>query len=268
MGSGHFVVDGVAKPSGTSGFYITPQQYRAMTFVAGPNGSSDHIYVGAFDGSQESLVTNFYVTAPIDTPPVVTASNVQMTEGQNSVAAPTLFTASDPDGDAITQYAVFDATTGSGHFVVDGVSKPSGVAGFYITPQQYQTMTFVAGPNGSSDHIYVGAFESSQEGPVASFNVTAPSDTPPAVTASNFQIARGQSSVAASSLFTANDPDSDAITQYAVFDATPGSGHFVVDGIAKPSGVAGFYVTPPAVPDHDVPGRPQRQLRPYLCRHL
>jgi hypothetical protein len=145
-----------------------------MTFLAGPNGSSDHIYVGTFDGSQEGPVASFDVTAPSDTPPVVTASNFQMASGQSSVAASSLFTASDPDGDTITRYAVFDATPGSGHFVVDGTAKPSGVSGFYVTPQQYQTMTFVAGPTGGSDHIYAGAFDGSQEGPVADFHVAAP----------------------------------------------------------------------------------------------
>jgi hypothetical protein len=243
-GSGHFEVGGVVQPSAVAGFYLTPQQYQSTTFIAGPSGSSDHIYVAAFDGSGEGPVTSFSVTTPIDTPPVVTASNFQMATAQTSVAASTLFSAGDPDGDTITQYAVFDATPGSGHFEVSGVVQPSAVAGFYLTPQQYQATTFVAGPNGSSDQIYVAAFDSSGEGPVTSFYVSSQVDTPPIVTASNFQMAAGQTSVAASSLFTASDPDGDAITKYAVFDATAGSGNFNVGGAAKASGVAGFYITP------------------------
>jgi hypothetical protein len=243
-GSGHFEVGGAVQPSAVAGFYLTPQQYQTTIFVAGPNGSSDHIYVAAFDGPAEGPVTDFYVSVPIDTPAVITASNFQMGKGQTSVGASSLFTASDPDGDTITQYAVFDATAGSGNFSVGGVVQPSAVAGFYLTPQQYQTTTFVAGPNGSSDHVYVAAFDGAQEGPVTDFYVTAPIDAPPVVTASNFEMAAGQTTVAASTLFTASDPDGDTVTQYAVFDGTAGSGHFAVGGVVQPSAVAGFYLTP------------------------
>jgi autotransporter passenger strand-loop-strand repeat protein len=223
-GGGHFVVGGTPMPSGVSGFYITPQQYLTTTFVAGPNGSTDHIYVAAFDSVQEGPVTSFYVSALIDPAPVITASNYQISKGQISVAASSLFTASDPDGDAVTRYAVFDATPGSGYFAVGGTPMPSGALGFYLTPQQYLATTFVPGPSGSSDHIYVAAFDGTQEGPAASFNVTAPIDSPPVVTASNVQLPKGQTTVAAPSLFTASDPDGDAVTQFAVFDATSGGG--------------------------------------------
>src|SRR5258707_11665775 len=60
---------------------------------------------------------------------------------------------------------------------------------------------------------------------------TAQVDQAPVVTASNAAVASGQS-FAASSLFTASDPDGDTLTKYEFYDAT-GSGHFAVGGVAQ-----------------------------------
>lgn len=57
---------------------------------------------------------------PVDTPPVVTVSNLIATHGQ-SFAASLLFTASDPDGDFITQYGFWDTGAGGGHYVLAAV---------------------------------------------------------------------------------------------------------------------------------------------------
>ena len=55
----------------------------------------------------------------IERAPVATVANVALNSGLTTVAASLLFTASDPDGDAITTYAFKD--TGNGHFVLNGV---------------------------------------------------------------------------------------------------------------------------------------------------
>ena len=60
-------------------------------------------------------------TAFVDTPPVVTVSNLSATHGQE-FAASSLFTASDADGDAITTYAFWNSGTGGGHFLRGGVA--------------------------------------------------------------------------------------------------------------------------------------------------
>ncbi|MFX8516231.1 hypothetical protein ABTM14_19945, partial [Acinetobacter baumannii] len=43
----------------------------------------------------------------------------------HTVASSSLFTASDPDGDTITQYAIWD-TGGNGHWWVNGVAQAAG----------------------------------------------------------------------------------------------------------------------------------------------
>ncbi|MFM9726435.1 hypothetical protein ACKI1L_38575, partial [Streptomyces scabiei] len=77
----------------------------------------------------------------------VTASNATGLH-DHSVAATTLFTASDPDGDAITQYGLWD-TGGNGHWVVNGVAQAAGteIADSAATLAQ---VSYVVGPTGST----------------------------------------------------------------------------------------------------------------------
>ncbi|MGZ3039550.1 hypothetical protein, partial [Pseudomonas aeruginosa] len=83
----------------------------------GPFGlTPDTLWVRANDGLAWGAWTSFTATPGPDRPPVVTASNVTATHGETSTLATTLFTASDPDGDTITQYAFWD-TGGNGHWV-------------------------------------------------------------------------------------------------------------------------------------------------------
>jgi VCBS repeat-containing protein len=237
-GSGHFQVGSTVEPSGV--FYLTAAQYAQAVFVPGLSGASDHIYAAAYDGFQWSAAKDFYVGAPANTPAVMTASDVQLTKSQTSVAASNLFSASDPDGDTITQYGVYDATPGNGHFQVGSMVEPSGV--FYLTAAQYAQAVFIPGASGASEHIYADAYDGFQWSAVKDFYVSAPADTPAVMTASDVQLTQGQTSVAVSNLFTASDPDGDTITQYGVYDATPGNGHFQVGSMVEPSGV--FYLTP------------------------
>src|SRR5260370_25398730 len=52
----------------------------------------------------------FTVTGPADQAPVVTpvAANLTLSHGQTSIAASSLFSASDPEGDTITQHSLWD----------------------------------------------------------------------------------------------------------------------------------------------------------------
>src|SRR5207244_13026701 len=68
------------------------------------------------DGTGHTKV-NVYV----DHAPVATASHASTTVVHNqTVAATSLFSATDSDGDTITKYALWD-TEGNGHWVVNGV---------------------------------------------------------------------------------------------------------------------------------------------------
>src|SRR5205807_1661565 len=93
-----------------------------------PNGAT--IKDGAGNAANLSGAIKSFPNLAIDPPtvdqaPVVTASNPTLTHN-HSLAAASLFTAADPDGQSIATYALQDVT-GNGHFVVNGVVQATNV---------------------------------------------------------------------------------------------------------------------------------------------
>ena len=162
----------------------------------------------------------------LDTPPAVTVSNLIATHGQ-SFASSSLFTASDPDGDAIAQYDFWNAGTGGGHFLVNGQALGAKQDN-YVSAAQLAQSTYVSGSG--ADTLWVRVSDGPQWSPWSQgFTVTAPVDTGPVVTSvSNIQTTAGQT-FAASSLFTASDPFGDATAQYDFWNTGAGGGHFLLN---------------------------------------
>src|SRR5205823_5167063 len=182
-------------------------------------------------------------TSRIDTPPMVTVSNSNITASPGQVfAASSLFTASDPDGDAITQYDFWDTGGGGGHFLVNGLAQATN-NDIYVTASQLAQTSYQSG-NGT-DTLWVRANDGTQWSAWSpSFTVSAQTvDTPPVVTPTNSNIVASPGQIfAASSLFTASDPDGQAITQYDFWDFGAGGGHFLVNGVTQPTSTD-VYVT-------------------------
>ena len=111
---------------------------------------------------------------------MVTALNTTVTHKQ-SVAASSLFTASDPDGDTITTYALKDVT-GNGHFVVNGVVQAANVE-IDLTAAQLAQTTYQSGSG--SDQFSVRAFDGTLWSGWQTATVTAPVNQAPVVKASN-----------------------------------------------------------------------------------
>ncbi|MGY3698448.1 autotransporter passenger strand-loop-strand repeat protein [Bradyrhizobium sp. USDA 3240] len=177
--------------------------------------------------------TGTLVTTRADIAPVTSAPNVQATVGQTSVAASSLFTVSDADGDPITQYAFWD-TQGNGHWAINGVVQATN-AEIDVAAANLSQVSYVFGPSGSpADTLYVRANDGTVWGGWTQFAATGFVDTAPTLNAVNVTGAHGQTSVAASSLFTVTDPDHDTITEYALWD-TGGSGHWALNGAALPA---------------------------------
>src|SRR5258708_13505789 len=112
---------------------VTAAQLATTSYVAGTG--TDQLYARAFDGDLWSSWQPF-TAGP--TAPVVVASNITATHNQ-SFAASSLFTASDPDGDTLTTYALYDAT-GNGHFAVNGVTQGTAVEIDLTAAQLAQTL--------------------------------------------------------------------------------------------------------------------------------
>ncbi len=219
-GNGHFVVNGITQPSSTE-IDLTPTQLAQTVYQSG--SGSDQLYARAYDGVLWSTWQPFTVTAPPDHAPVVTASNAAVATG-HSVAASSLFSVTDADGDTMTEYALYDAT-GSGHFVISGVTQGTAME-IDVTAAQLALTSYLGGTG--TDQLYARAFDGDLW---SSWQLFAAGPTAPVVVASNLAAAHNQS-LAASSLFAASDPDGDTITNYEFYDAT-GNGHFVAGGVAQ-----------------------------------
>jgi hypothetical protein len=216
-GNGHFVLNGVTQATATI-IDITAAQLANMSYQSG--SGTDQLYVRAFDGDLWSAWTPFTAAAPIDQAPVVTAPNAGIA-ARSSVAASSLFTVSDPEGDSIISYDFYDAT-GSGHFVVNGLVQAAGTI-IPVTAAQLASTSYVAGS--TNDQLYVRASDGTMWSAWTPFTAGAA----PTVTASNIALAAGASATA-SSLFTATDGGT--FTQYDFYDAT-GNGHFTVNGTTQ-----------------------------------
>ena len=144
----------------------------------------------------------FTVTAPIDTGPVETVSNLTATHGE-SFAASSLFTYSDPVGSAATEYDFWDSGSGGGYFALNGTALGANEDNI-ITAAQLSQLTYQSGSG--ADTLWVRANDGTLWGPWSNaFTVTAPIDTGPVETVSNLTATHGES-FAASSLFTYSDP--------------------------------------------------------------
>src|SRR5207248_1262972 len=135
---------------------------------------TDTLWVRATDGTQWSdWSSSFTVTGQPDTPPVVTVANLTAAHGQ-SFAASNLFTASDPDGDAITQYGFWDTGSGGGHFMLNGVAQGTNQE-IDVTAAQLSQLSYQSGSG--TDTLWVRANDGTQWSPwSSSFAVTAPAD--------------------------------------------------------------------------------------------
>jgi hypothetical protein len=116
-------------------------------------------------------------TVRIDTPPVVTPTSFNITASAGQIfAAASLFTASDPDGDAITQYDFWDTGGGGGHFLVSGVTQPTNGDIFVPAAQLAQT-TYQSGSG--TDTLWVSANDGTQWSAwSSSFTVTGQAGNP------------------------------------------------------------------------------------------
>jgi hypothetical protein len=167
--------------------------------------------------------------------PVVTflmSSNVLATHGQ-SLAASSLFTASDVDGDQIAQYALWDSN-GNGYWVVNGVKQGANVE--IDVPASQLGLVFYQSGSGA-DLLYARANDGTGWGAWQSFLVSAPIDAGAVVQplAASQSAQHGQV-YTASQLFTASDSDNDTIIQYDFWDTGSGGRRWLLNGNALGTG--------------------------------
>jgi hypothetical protein len=152
-GGGHFVLNGVAQGVGRE-IDVTAAQLSQLSYQSG--SGADTLWVGAYDGTQWSNWSNsFTVTAPIDSGPTVTPTNSAIKSFANQTfAASSLFTYSDPFGSPATQYDFWNTGDGGGHFVLNGTALPANQHNI-ISAAQLGQLSYQVGTG--SDTLWVGA---------------------------------------------------------------------------------------------------------------
>ncbi|MBC9881677.1 hypothetical protein G8O24_30585 [Bradyrhizobium sp. INPA01-394B] len=152
--SGHFIVNGVTQGTNQN-INVTAAQLASTTFQSGT--VSDDLWVQAFDGTTWGAWKEFHVNPPVNHAPIVSASDVAASHNQ-TIAASSLFSVSDADGDSMTAYRFWDSTAdaSSGHFVVNGVTQGTN-QNINVTAAQLASTTFQSGA--VSDDLWVQAFD-------------------------------------------------------------------------------------------------------------
>jgi hypothetical protein len=158
--SGHFVVSGITQSAGMV-IDITAAQLAQTSFVTGA-AAPDRLQIRAYDGTAWSAADSaqwspFVVSLPPNNPPVVTTADITKQAGQ-SLTASSLFTVSDADSDAITEYQFWDSTADatSGHFVMGGAAVAARTV-IDIPSSQLGQVSFLTGSTG--DMLQVRAFD-------------------------------------------------------------------------------------------------------------
>jgi serralysin len=143
---------------------------NSSAISAAPTGShlQDVFGYTISDGNSGTVTASLTVT--LDRLPIVAASNLSLNSSA-PVAASSLFSATDPDGNAITIYAFMD--TGSGHFVLNGVVQPNNQE-IDVTGAQLSQLTYQGSPGSSADTLEVRVNDGTLWSSWASFTVTPP----------------------------------------------------------------------------------------------
>lgn len=148
-----------------------------------------------------------------------------------------LVQATDPNGDAITQYELWDASSAasSGYFTVNGV-KQAALTSITVSAAQWSTVRWVGGSAPGAELGWVRATDGMDWSYWDSFTATTSgfTNSKPVSSGRNTSVIAGVS-VSASSLFSVTDTDQDTITAYRFWDsnASTRSGYFAQGGEEK-----------------------------------
>jgi Ca2+-binding RTX toxin-like protein len=238
-GGGYWRVDGVQQAAAQT-ISVSASQLADTEYVAGASGGTERVWIRASDGMEWSVWKPWNMTTALHVPnsaPVVSASASQTVLLNDAVDVSSLFGVSDADDDPITQYELWDSTAGNGHFTVNGVEQGVNVA-IALSSEDLADTRFVGSGTAGYDLVWARANDGQVWSDWRSWTMQSSphlTNAAPVVTAANNGLLRNEA-VAASSLFSVDDADDDAITQYEFWDDVNGGGRFEIDGVQQVAG--------------------------------
>lgn len=167
--SGRFMINGQAAAENKA-IDVSPADLANTVFQSG--SGTDQLWIRATDGTTWSVWKSFEVSAPMNKAPTVAVHDITLLYGQ-SVAAASLVTANDVDGDSIQKFQFWDDGTGvhSGHFTINSVAQGTGQA-IDVLATDLDHVSFVAGSADSSETLWVRANDGLAWGEWKSFSAT------------------------------------------------------------------------------------------------
>ncbi|MBW7900131.1 MAG: hypothetical protein H3C26_01520 [Rhodocyclaceae bacterium] len=239
-GGGRFVLDGIDQPAGAN-ISVAADQLADLRYVAGNATATERLWARVSDGTTWSDWMPWQMTsAPhlTNEAPVVMANDGATGLG-TTVAAATLFSVSDADGDVPTRYEFWDDGQGGGRFVLNGVDQVAGTT-IAVDAGQLASLHYVGADAMSRERIWARAWDGQTWSEWKSWNMLSgdhATNAAPVAQTADVTLLLGESAAAAD-LFTATDPDGDPIAKYEFWDDTDGGGRFVLDGIGQAAGAA------------------------------
>jgi hypothetical protein len=225
---GHWVLNGIVQPDNQT-ISISASQLAQMTYRGG--SGTETIWERASDGVQFGAWVSLNATGTESAPAVAPTSASVVASYKSSVAATTLFTVYDRDGDLITQYDFWDNGAGGGHWSINGVAQGSNVE-IIVNASQLSQVTYT--PGAGTDTLFVRANDGLLWSAwTAGFSATdvAPVSTP----VHNSVSGAGNRTYAFSNLFAVSDADGDQAAVYDFWDNGAGGGHWSINGVAQGS---------------------------------
>jgi len=234
--TGYFSLNGVRQPNSTL-ITVAAANLGTLQWVGGAQAGTDSVWIRAADAGGVGPWLNFNI-ATLNRAPSVNATNASTPWGQSLALAP-LLSASDPEGDTITQYEFEDqgASASSGYLTFSGERRNANTP-FAVPVANLGNVHFVGGTVAGAESLRVRVFDGGDWSAWMPFTLTTQGNAP-AVSASDATVGALQS-VAVSTLVAASDADGDTITQYQFSDSGDAatSGHFTLNGVAQGANVA------------------------------
>ncbi len=225
--SGHWEVGGIQV---ANSLIVTAEQFESAKWVAGKAGTTEDLWLQAYDGKEwgDWVQADVTSTGDVNVAPEVEASNINADAGQ-AIALTDLFDLTDANGDPIEEVFMWTGVGASGHWEVDGQVVKDTVT---LTADQFETAVWVAGSVGGTEEIWLKAYDGQDwsEWSSASVNSGGDGNLAPDVVAVDLTVAAG-SAISLGDLFSASDSDGDDITQYYLHASDEQSGHWEMDGL-------------------------------------
>jgi len=152
-------------------FIISQANLHRLSYQVGSAGTNT-LSITATDGVASSAAATFQVSAPSNSAPTVSASNVTLSRNQ-AVAATSLFSFADADGDSPTRYQFVDGTLGGGRFSVGGVAQAEDQIIDVLAGQLAATQFQASNASGGSDALFARAFDGVAWSAWKSWNIVA-----------------------------------------------------------------------------------------------